>query len=145
MHMSRYYFIQAISPGSACTFSRLVDSENQFLLIWRLQTIHVYGCWDHSLVGWTMQHQGYRTCEINKIELVREMKQITFFFSLIPHSSIYQLLPLLFSNNGKKAWHHTAIVPCHRMEKAASTTSTVVPILDLEHRSRDGKHIWVNE
>lgn len=64
-----------------------------------------------------------------------------FFFSLIPHSSIYQLLPLLFSDNGKKAWHHTAVVPCYRMEKAAGTTSTVVPILHLEHRSRDGKHI----
>lgn len=27
-----------------------------------------------------MQHQGYRTFEVNKIELVRKMKQITFIF-----------------------------------------------------------------
>ena len=65
------------------------------------------------------------------------------FFRCIPQSSVHQLLPLLFSDNGKEVWHHSGIVSSYRVKKAACTASTVIPILHLKRRSHDGHHTRV--
>lgn len=57
---------------------------------------------------------------------------------LLPLSSVHQLLPLLFGNNGKEARHHPAVVPGYRMKKATRPASTMVTVLHLKHRSHAG-------
>lgn len=54
---------------------------------------------------------------------------------LLPLSSVYQLLPLLFGNNGKEARHHAAVVPGYRVKEPTRPAGTMVTVLHLK-RSR---------
>lgn len=83
------------------------------------------------------------------------------FSILLPLSSIHQLLPLLFSNNGKEVWHHLIVVPDYRVKKASGSAGTMVTVLHLKHEMQKqdsvqnvhkgegtppvGKHVAVTE